>query len=79
MLISWFWLFRSPVFQSKLDKLVGDEHVIVVKDMEPTVFKAMLQYLYSDALPEDELAASNSSCSPISETFTAKLLAAADK
>lgn len=38
----------------------------------------MLHFVYRDALPEDELVTSGSSSS-ISETLTAKLLAAADK
>lgn len=71
---------RSPVFRSEFfDGLEGDEQEIVVKDMEPKVFKAMLHFVYRDALSEDELVASSSSCSPVSETLTAKLLAAADK
>lgn len=39
----------------------------------------MLHFVYRDALSEDELVASSSSCSPVSETLTEKLLAAADK
>ncbi|KAK1402865.1 BTB/POZ and MATH domain-containing protein 4 [Heracleum sosnowskyi] len=70
---------RSPAFRSEFfDKMVGDEQEVSVADMEPKVFKAMLHFVYRDALPEDESVASGS-CSPISETLTAKLLAAADK
>lgn len=41
-------------------------------------WQAMLHFVYRDALPEDDSVASGSG-SPISETLTAKLLAAADK
>lgn len=70
---------RSPAFRSEFfDKMVGDEQEVSVTEMEPKVFKAMLHFVYRDALPEDESVASGS-CSLISETLTAKLLAAADK
>lgn len=39
----------------------------------------MLHFVYRDALSEDEMVASSSISSPVSETLTAKLLAAADK
>ncbi|XP_059625076.1 BTB/POZ and MATH domain-containing protein 4-like [Cornus florida] len=72
---------RSPVFRSEFfDGLEGDKQEIVVSDMEPKVFKAMLYFIYRDALMEDELLASSSSCaSSVSDTLTAKLLAASDK
>lgn len=44
--------------------------------------QAMLHFIYRDALDEDELVASTSSCatpSSVFDTLTAKLLAAADK
>ncbi|WOH15289.1 hypothetical protein DCAR_0934826 [Daucus carota subsp. sativus] len=70
---------RSPAFRSEFfDKMVEDEQEVSVMNMEPKVFKAMLHFVYRDALPEDELVTSGSSSS-ISETLTAKLLAAADK
>lgn len=70
---------RSPAFRSEFfDKMVGDEQEVSVTDMEPKVFKAMLHFVYRDALAEDE-SVDSGSCSPISETLTAKLLAAADK
>ncbi|KAL8156569.1 hypothetical protein AgCh_001606 [Apium graveolens] len=70
---------RSPAFRLEFfDKMVGDEQEVSVEDMEPKVFKAMLHFVYRDALPEDDSVASGS-CSPIAETITAKLLAAADK
>ncbi|XP_059429610.1 BTB/POZ and MATH domain-containing protein 4 [Corylus avellana] len=73
---------RSPLFRSKFfDGLEEDKQEIVVTDLEPKVFKAMLHFIYKDSLTEDvESVSSSSSCpSPVSETLTAKLLAAADR
>lgn len=73
---------RSPVFQSEFfDGMDEDKQEIVVTDLEPKVFKAMLHFIYRDTLIEDdELIASSSSCaSSVSDTLTGKLLAAADK
>ncbi|KAA8550105.1 hypothetical protein F0562_001789 [Nyssa sinensis] len=72
---------RSSVFRSEFfDGSEGDKQEIIVMDMEPKVFKAMLHFIYRDALIEDELVASSSSCvSSVFDTLTAKLLAAADK
>lgn len=72
---------RSPVFRSQFfDGSDGEAQEIVISDMEPKVFKAMLHFVYRDALMEDELVPfSSSSESSVSETLTAKLLAAADK
>ncbi|KAK3015520.1 hypothetical protein RJ639_005768 [Escallonia herrerae] len=72
---------RSTVFKSEFcDGLEGEEKEIVVSDMEPKVFKAMLHFVYRDVLIEDESVASSSLCaSSVSDTITAKLLAAADK
>ncbi|KAI3994125.1 hypothetical protein MKX01_012382 [Papaver californicum] len=70
---------RSPVFRDELmDDMEEDECEVVVKDLEPKVFKAMLHFIYKDALIEDEeLVASTASC--VSDTLVGKLLAAADK
>ncbi|KAJ9537264.1 hypothetical protein OSB04_029997, partial [Centaurea solstitialis] len=69
-----------PVFRSEFFGQEGDDHEIVITDTEPKVFKAMLHFIYRDALVEDELVASNSPCeSSVSDTLIAKLLAAADK
>lgn len=72
---------RSPVFEAELfNGIENDKHEIVVKDMEPNVFKALLHFIYKDNIIEEELFASSSSCmSSVSETLAAKLLAAADK
>nr|GLL43278.1 BTB/POZ and MATH domain-containing protein 4 [Ipomoea trifida]GMD64824.1 BTB/POZ and MATH domain-containing protein 4-like [Ipomoea batatas]GME06455.1 BTB/POZ and MATH domain-containing protein 4-like [Ipomoea batatas] len=71
---------RSPVFHSQLlDVADSDKQEIVITDMEPKVFKAMLHFVYRDALMEDDLEASSPSSIPsVSDTLTAKLLAAAD-
>ncbi|KAF7815444.1 BTB/POZ and MATH domain-containing protein 4 [Senna tora] len=72
---------RSPEFRSKLfDGLDEDEQEIVVTDLEPKVFKAMLHFIYRDALTDvvDMVPSTSSSESVVSETLTAKLLAAAD-
>lgn len=73
---------RSPVFRSVFFKQDedGDEHdEIDVADMEPKVFKAMLHFIYRDALMEDELGSSSFSETCVSDSLIAKLLAAADK
>lgn len=45
---------RSPVFRAQFFGLVGDPKAarVAVEDMDPGVFKAMLQYVYTDELPE---------------------------
>ncbi|KOM38590.1 hypothetical protein LR48_Vigan03g197200 [Vigna angularis] len=57
-----------------------DGHILV-NDIEPRVFKALLHFIYRDSLIHDrELYKSRSSLySSVSETFPAKLLAAAEK
>uniref|UniRef100_A0A0V0I7V6 Putative ovule protein n=1 Tax=Solanum chacoense TaxID=4108 RepID=A0A0V0I7V6_SOLCH len=68
---------RSPVFHTEfLCGHEGDAQEIVVNDMEPEVFKAMLHFIYKDALVEEELEATRT-C--VSDTLTAKLLSAADR
>ncbi|OAY52087.1 BTB/POZ and MATH domain-containing protein 4 [Manihot esculenta] len=73
---------RSPFFRSKFfDAEEEDNQVVPINDLEPKVFKAMLHFIYRDTLTEDaDMETSSSSCiSSISETLTAKLLAAADR
>ncbi|XP_021715600.1 BTB/POZ and MATH domain-containing protein 4-like [Chenopodium quinoa] len=73
---------RSPVFRSEfLDKLEEGKEEITVTDVEPKVFKAMLHFIYRDALVEEaDLASLSSSCeSHIADLLIGKLLAAADK
>ncbi|XP_071930302.1 BTB/POZ and MATH domain-containing protein 4 isoform X2 [Coffea arabica] len=70
---------RSPIFRSDFfDGSEGNLQEIIVTDMEPNVFEAMLHFIYRDTLVEDELVASSSSSNP-SDSLTAKLLAAADR
>ncbi|KAM0030398.1 putative chromatin remodeling & transcription regulator BTB-POZ-MATH family [Helianthus debilis subsp. tardiflorus] len=71
---------RSPVFRTNFFREEGDDHEIVITDIEPRVFKAMLHFIYRDELDEDELAASSASSeSHVGDTLSAKLLAAADE
>ncbi|XP_027934819.1 BTB/POZ and MATH domain-containing protein 4-like [Vigna unguiculata] len=73
---------RSSVFKSQFfggtDKV---DREILVNDMEPKVFKALLQFIYKDTLIEDEelhLSVSSSMAS-LSELYVTKVLAAAHK
>ncbi|KAI6669710.1 hypothetical protein NL676_004595 [Syzygium grande] len=73
---------RSSVFRSELfDGASENKREIVVDDLEPAVFKALLYFIYTDNLPEDEK--SVTSCSghalSTSETLLVKLLAVADR
>ncbi|KAJ6832688.1 BTB/POZ and MATH domain-containing protein 3-like isoform X1 [Iris pallida] len=71
---------RSPVFKAQFFGLIGnpDMDKIVVKDVEPPVFKAMLFYIYSDVLPDvHELTGSVSMAT--STNMVQHLLAAADR
>jgi speckle-type POZ protein len=74
---------RSPEFRSKFFNGMDmeDKQEIVVTDLEPKVFKAMLHFIYRDTLTEeaDAVLSTTSSEFPVSETLIAKLLAAADK
>ncbi|XP_055818788.1 BTB/POZ and MATH domain-containing protein 4-like [Solanum dulcamara] len=71
---------RSPVFRTELfDELMGEKQEIVVADMEPRVFKAMLHFIYRDSLVEEEIEDTSSSILSVTDTLTAKLLAAADR
>ncbi|XP_057954375.1 BTB/POZ and MATH domain-containing protein 4-like isoform X3 [Malania oleifera] len=73
---------RSPVFEAELlSRAEEDDHKIVITDMDPKVFKAMLHFVYRDTLIEDEelLVSSSSSLPSINDSLPAKLLAAADK
>ncbi|KAG6779803.1 hypothetical protein POTOM_016203 [Populus tomentosa] len=73
---------RSPFFRSKFfDGVEKDEKEIVISDLEPKVFKAMLHFVYRDTLTEDVnmVTSSSSLVSSISDTLTTKLLAAADR
>lgn len=72
---------RSPNFRAEfLDGLDGENNSLVITDLEPKVFKAMLHFIYTDTLVEDDvLITSGSPVSSVSDTLLAKLLASADK
>ncbi|CAA7404486.1 unnamed protein product [Spirodela intermedia] len=71
---------RSPVFRAQFFSGIGDPNLdrVDVEDIEPPVFKAMLQFIYSDDFPDiQELAMSIPMCTPT--IFLRHLLAAADR
>lgn len=71
---------RSPVFRAQFFGLVGnpDMEIVVIKEVDPFAFKAMLLFLYSDELPEThELSDSDPLCTPT--TIVQHLLAVADR
>ncbi|CAL5077976.1 unnamed protein product [Urochloa decumbens] len=77
--------FRSEFFDHESDdeKYEADARneikEIIIDEMDPIVFKAVLHFIYRDNLVnDDELSASSSDCS-IFDTLAAKLMAAADK
>ncbi|XVF23957.1 hypothetical protein REPUB_Repub13aG0084500 [Reevesia pubescens] len=70
---------RSPVFRAQFFGLVGDTNrdKVVVEDVEPSIFKAMLLFIYTDKLPDvQEITGSTSMC--LSTNMVQHLLAAAD-
>ncbi|GLT89082.1 hypothetical protein SLE2022_070820 [Rubroshorea leprosula] len=71
---------RSPVFSAQFFGLVGDPpnlDAVVVKDIEPSIFKAMLLFIYTDKLPDvHEVTGSTSMCT--STNMVQHLLAVAD-
>lgn len=71
---------RSPVFRAQFFGLVGDPNMdeVELEDIEPSIFKAMLMFIYSDTLPDsEELSSSMSTCT--STNMIQHLLAAADR
>ncbi|KAL6537664.1 hypothetical protein OROHE_012291 [Orobanche hederae] len=66
---------RSPKLCSDLLEGVNTEEVMV-PDMEPKVFRALLHFIYTDTLAENEVIASAPS---VADSVTAKLLAVADR
>eukprot|EP01018_Ginkgo_biloba_P024050 Gb_01983 [translate_table: standard] len=72
---------RSPVFRAQLfDSSEEQNNEVIIEDLEPKVFKAMLHFIYRDTLPDEEEAAcpDSSSTSSMPETLAERLLAAAD-
>ncbi|KAL0321916.1 UNVERIFIED_CONTAM: BTB/POZ and MATH domain-containing protein 3 [Sesamum calycinum] len=70
---------RSPVFRAQFFGLVGNPNSdkVELEDVEPSIFKALLQFIYSDELPDfHEIIGSTSTLSAI---MMQHLLAAADR
>ncbi|KAG2730362.1 hypothetical protein I3843_01G282900 [Carya illinoinensis] len=69
---------RSPVFRAQFFGLVGNPNIdkVVIKDIDPFIFKAMLLFIYTDKLPDVEEIESTTTCS--SSVMVQHLLAAAD-
>ncbi|KAG8378620.1 hypothetical protein BUALT_Bualt07G0004400 [Buddleja alternifolia] len=73
---------RSTVFESMFATLsVRDQQEMVITDVEPRVFKATLHFIYTDALPDDEISLMEGYAfgPSVPNTFGAKLLKAADQ
>ncbi|KAG2311232.1 hypothetical protein Bca4012_025685 [Brassica carinata] len=76
---------RSPYFKSKFfNEVEANNTEVTINDLEPKVFKALLQFVYKDSLPEDvepvtTLTFEHLNLPEIYETLMVKLLAAADK
>nr|GMC95989.1 BTB/POZ and MATH domain-containing protein 3-like isoform X1 [Ipomoea batatas] len=71
---------RSPVFRAQFFGLIGNPNAeeVEIKDIEPSIFKAMLQFVYSDQLPDLlEITGSTATCT--STIMLQHLLAAADQ
>ncbi|CAA3002781.1 BTB/POZ and MATH domain-containing protein 3-like isoform X1 [Olea europaea var. sylvestris] len=71
---------RSPVFRAQFFGLVGNPNAdkVELEDIEPSIFKAMLQFIYSDNLVDlDEITGSTSTCT--SAIMMQHLLAASDR
>ncbi|KAH0887118.1 hypothetical protein HID58_063214, partial [Brassica napus] len=70
---------RSPVFRAQFYGPVGNNSVdrVVIEDIEPSIFKAMLSFIYTDVLPDvHEITGSTSTAS--FTNMIQHLLAAAD-
>ncbi|KAL9258032.1 BTB/POZ and MATH domain-containing protein [Drosera capensis] len=73
---------RSPAFRMEFfENLDDDKEEIVLTDMEPIVFKAILHFIYSDNLLEGvDFDPSSADCDlPITESLIVKVLEASDK
>lgn len=71
---------RSPVFRAQFFGLVGNPNMdeVELKDIEPSIFKAMLVFIYSDRFPESEESTAGA-MSSISTNMIQHLLAAGDR
>ncbi|RID69972.1 hypothetical protein BRARA_C02029 [Brassica rapa] len=70
---------RSPVFRAQFYGPIGNNNVerIVIEDIEPSIFKAMLSFIYTDVLPDVHEITGSASASLITNMIQ-HLLAAAD-
>ncbi|CAH9103915.1 unnamed protein product [Cuscuta epithymum] len=71
---------RSPVFKAQFFGLIGNPNTekVELEDIEPSIFKAMLEFVYSDQLPNiHDVTGSASTCT--STIMMQHLLAAADR
>ncbi|XP_074308217.1 BTB/POZ and MATH domain-containing protein 3 [Silene latifolia] len=71
---------RSPVFRAQFFGLVGNSNMdtVTIEDVEPSIFKVMLLYIYSDNFPDlREISGSTSSSSMA--FMVQHLLASADR
>lgn len=71
---------RSPVFRAQFFGLIGNPNMdkVELEDIEPSIFKAMLLFIYSDKLPDLREITGSSSMST-STNIMQHLLAAADR
>ncbi|KAJ7296904.1 hypothetical protein O6H91_07G104300 [Diphasiastrum complanatum] len=71
---------RSPVFKELLLGKSGESEAgtVQIKDMDPPIFRALLQFIYKDKLPDADELPGASSTSP-STMMAQHLLAAADR
>ncbi|OIT28421.1 PREDICTED: BTB/POZ and MATH domain-containing protein 3-like isoform X1 [Nicotiana attenuata] len=71
---------RSPVFRAQFFGLVGNPNSdkVELEDIEPSIFKAMLHFIYSDELP-DLLEIAGSTSTRTSTIMMQHILAAADR
>ncbi|WOG93957.1 hypothetical protein DCAR_0313247 [Daucus carota subsp. sativus] len=71
---------RSPVFRAQFFGLVGNTKMdeVTLEDIDPSIFKAMLLFLYSDELPDIQ-EFSDSTVDSASTVTLQNLLAAADR
>uniref|UniRef100_A0A7N0RIH4 BTB/POZ and MATH domain-containing protein 4 n=1 Tax=Kalanchoe fedtschenkoi TaxID=63787 RepID=A0A7N0RIH4_KALFE len=74
---------RSPVLRSKLfEGLEKEKQELIINDLDPKIFKAILHYIYRDALIEDteeeDDASDSSLIFSMPNSFIVKLLTAAD-
>ncbi|CAI0443313.1 unnamed protein product [Linum tenue] len=71
---------RSPFFRAQFFGLAGDPYLneVIVDDVHPSIFKAMLLFIYTDELPDvhDTTSSSHSSTSEATNTMQHLLVAA---